>query len=151
MINSKKIFYLILFLNLFCGNNLFSQSNALEALENQINNECRNCNQGNLNVYLVEKCSKTDSLINTLADSLEESIERKFAKNKDANFKTKMNILLKYTVKDLISIRSNIVKEYSTLNEESVANDYFRYLLYLYWSNRITDMLYYYIDTVEEN
>lgn len=151
MINSKKIFYLILFLNLFCANNLFSQSNALEALENQINIECGNCSQGNLNVYLVEKCSKTDSLINTLADSLEESIERKFAKNKDANFKTKMNILLKYTVKDLISIRSNIVKEYSALNEESVANDYFRYLLYLYWSNRITDMLYYYIDTVEEN
>lgn len=151
MINSKKIFYLILFLNLFCGNNLFSQSNALEALVNQIDNECENCGQGNLNVYLVEKCSKTDSLINILADSLEESIERKFAKNKDTNFKNKMNILLKYTVKDLISIRSNIVKEYSVLNEESVDNDYFSYLLYLYWSNRITDMLYYYIDTVKEN
>lgn len=151
MINSKKIFYLILFLNLFCGNNLFSQSNALEALVNQIDNECENCSQGNLNVYLVEKCSKTDSLINTLADSLEESIERKFVKNKDAAFKNKMNTLLKYTVKDLISIRSNIVKEYSALNEESVGNDYFSYLLYLYWSNRITDMLYYYIDTVKEN
>lgn len=151
MINSKKIFYLILLLNLFCGNNLFSQSNALEALVNQIDNECKNCDQGNLNVYLVEKCSKSDSLINILADSLETSIERKFAKNKDANFKNKMNILLKYTVKDLISIRSNIIKEYSTLNEESVDNDYFSYLLYLYWSNRITDMLYYYIDTVKEN
>ncbi|RWX03841.1 hypothetical protein [Flavobacterium cerinum] len=151
MINFKKIFYLILLLNLFCGNNLFSQYNALEALENQINNECKNCNQGDLNVYLVEKCSKTDSLVNILADSLERSIERKFAKNKDANFKNKMNILLKHTVKDLISIRSNIVKEYSSLNEESAENEYFIYLLHLYWSNRITDMLHYYIDTVEKN
>lgn len=151
MINSKNVFYLGLILILLSSNNLFSQSDVLEILETKIKQECKNCDQDDLNLYLAERCSKVDPLINKLAASLEEAIEKKFEKDKDTVFKNKMTSLLTHTVKDLIVTRNNIIREYSNLNKDEPVNEYPIYLLHLYWSDRITDMLHYYIKRVEGN
>lgn len=133
--NLKSILILVFY---FAISNLAYSQNGFEEYENYISNKCFNCNQSEINSFVIRNSLMADSV-------LERNIDRLFFKvdkidGLRISKKREMKKYLNHTYKNLVMSRKKIVFNYNKLTEQGF-NTYYPSLLYWYYTEKIIEIL----------
>lgn len=139
-----KNYLLLVFLCYIFQVNVYAQKDFLK-LESEIL-KCDNCTMSEIYIASLNVCKRKDSIINLLEIKIYRNLEKATSKSdKDIYKKVINNALI-----DIKTLRRKSLQNHRNLEGNESNLEYSCNLLYIYWSNRIIDLLQYYQDYVDE-
>lgn len=140
--------FLITVIIFFVVNGLSAQSDPLLSLEQLIEKNCFNCNQSNLNKYLISICEKRERSLDSICKEFDNQVSK--VRN-DSVYKLKLVTLKNETLTDILETRRKNIVNYLELKENSSENDFNGYFLYIYWTERALELIKYYMRSIDFN
>ncbi|WP_139352706.1 hypothetical protein [Algoriphagus sp. A40] len=135
MNNLLKIFVFFI-LTLFSSFS-YSQS-GFDEFENSINVYCSNCNQSEVNKFIVNESLKLDSMLTKKIRFLVEKIDTLENVNFYERYKLKKSFRKSY--RSLLKSRKKIVLNFNELTEGGF-NKYYTSILYWYYTDKIVEVI----------
>jgi hypothetical protein len=117
---------------------------GLDDYEKLINEHCPNCNQSEVNHFVYSNCSQVDSLLNKNILQFKNKVGKSTFTSKE---KKELNKIYSSTVKELLFSRKVVVSNMNKLTKDGY-NNYYYYLLYWFYTDKINTILLNYENTL---